>query len=160
MPITCTNNRLDPELVAGITRLGTKYECLRKGIFVGLNLPLDPNYSGIYESIDRRKIYCGNKIELPRGYDRFGNTSSCLQVGVGLGKSIKARNASFINIYINQILFTIHLLLSILTFLLLYYLKPKVIISKDINNNDIIDWKKFLLLYFSIVIIINHFISI
>ena len=31
------------------------------------------------------KLYCGNKEELPPGYDDFGTRYSCLRSGVGIG---------------------------------------------------------------------------
>ena len=42
----CGNNRLNSSLLNGTVRLGTRYDCLKKGIMTGLNLPYDPEYSG------------------------------------------------------------------------------------------------------------------
>lgn len=70
---------------------GTRYECLRAGIGVGLHLegrrppgiledgtiiPRDPN---------RLKQYCGTKNVLPDGYDSFATNYTCLRKGVGVG---------------------------------------------------------------------------
>ena len=83
----CGNNR---EKLRG-KRMGTRYECFKKGIGVGLNLPYDPDYDMKYEPIDNIRIYCGKENILPIDYNVMGNPRTCLQKGVGVGKSIKAK---------------------------------------------------------------------
>jgi hypothetical protein len=90
--VYCGNNRLHKNLVNGISILGTRNQCLKKGIRLGINLPYDKNYLGEYEPIDPTKIYCGNNINLPIGYDRFGSIRECHQRGIGIGKRIKAKS--------------------------------------------------------------------
>ena len=85
----CGNNRNNPDLVAGVKILGTRYDCFRKGVGVGLHLPPDPDYAIAYDPIDDSKVYCGNQIGLPVGYDRAGNLPTCLQKGVSIGKLLR-----------------------------------------------------------------------
>jgi hypothetical protein len=79
----CGNNAYELEN----RRLGSRYECFRRGVGVGLNLPVD---NAPYESIDRYRVYCGNGRELPQGYNAIGRRSECLRKGVGVGKKIRA----------------------------------------------------------------------
>lgn len=88
----CTNNALHPLLQAGNAVLGTRHQCLQKGINVGLNLPVDPNFLGPFQPIDNTVIYCGDANILPPGYNRFGSLPQCLQKGVGVGKRQNAIN--------------------------------------------------------------------
>jgi hypothetical protein len=89
----CGNNRLHPDLLDGTRRLGTRKECLDRGVRVGLSLPPERSYAGSYEPIDNTKIYCGNSSVLPDGYDRFGAIFECHRIGVGRGKSIKSKRS-------------------------------------------------------------------
>jgi hypothetical protein len=84
--IYCGNNKYSSELVNKSATLGSNYECFKKGIGIGLNNDILPIQ---YEAIDKRKIYCGNKQYLPKGYDYYGNLPMCLQMGVGVGISKK-----------------------------------------------------------------------
>jgi len=68
---------------------GTRYDCLKKGIGVGLNLPVDPQYKTPHTPIVDKKLYCGNEMNVPVQYNAFGTTTECLQIGVGIGKSMK-----------------------------------------------------------------------
>lgn len=54
----CGNNRNSKQVKNG-NKIGSRYECLKKGIGVGMNLPLDLDYLDEYIPIDSRKIYCG-----------------------------------------------------------------------------------------------------
>ena len=86
----CGNNSLDPDLLAGDVILGTRYTCLKRGIGQGLYLHCDQKYIRGYEPIDKRRLYCGDKAKLPKGYYSMGNLPQCLQKGVGIGKKKKA----------------------------------------------------------------------
>ena len=91
--IYCGNNLLSPLLQAngGDCVIGTNYKCLKKGIGYGINSPIDLEFIN-YEPIDQpENIYCGNNIQLPIRYERFGRRSSCLRKGVGVGKRIKIK---------------------------------------------------------------------
>ncbi len=72
--------------------IGTKHQCLKVGIGKGLYLPCERSYGGVYDPIDDRKMYCGDKIDMPPGYDIMGSPSLCLKVGIGLGKAQRAQN--------------------------------------------------------------------
>jgi hypothetical protein len=79
----CGNNAYELEN----KRLGSRYDCFRKGVGVGLNLPIVPER---YEPIDRYRVYCGNARRLPPGYNIMGTRADCLRKGVGVGKKIAA----------------------------------------------------------------------
>ena len=64
--------------------IGNRYKCMKKGIGVGLHLPLNDAYEYKYDPIDTTKVYCGTK-HLPNGYDRLGNNPECFRKGVGVG---------------------------------------------------------------------------
>ena len=81
----CGNNKLDPRITNGTLKIGTRFECLRKGVGVGLH---QEPYKEEFVPIYKERIYCGNKDKLPDGYDRFGSLSQCFQKGVGVGKKI------------------------------------------------------------------------
>ena len=91
MAYYCGNNRNDPDLVVGAKVIGTRYQCFKKGIGIGLNLPFDPSYAVPYSPIDRTRLYCGTDRKLPDGYTRKGSPSLCLRKGVGVGKGIVGR---------------------------------------------------------------------
>jgi len=169
MPIYCGNNALDSDVVNGTSQLGTRYSCMRKGIGTGLNLPYDAKYAGEYEPIDNRKIYCGNGDNLPDGYDRLGNLSQCLQKGVAIGKrqraldgdgNINTNNNIIRNLFYGKVKYFLIFILLIVIFLLFYYLKPSIILQKNIENKKIIDWRKFIIIYLILVIPISGFIFV
>ncbi len=87
----CGNNARNPDVRSGKKQIGSRYECFRRGVGIGLGLPYDPNFSARFVPIDKRKIYCGKQDELPNGYDIMGNSSLCMRKGVGVGRSIKAK---------------------------------------------------------------------
>lgn len=91
MATYCGNNRRHPDLVNKTRRKGTRYECLRKGIGVGLHSPVDPSYAGPYKPIDKTRIYCGNQKKHSDAYARFGSITDCMRKGVGIGKMLRAR---------------------------------------------------------------------
>ena len=85
----CGTNRLHPNAA----NRGTRYECLKKGIWVGCNrIPVDNTLVDMpYARFDDERVYCGNGNQLPAGYTRLGASSDCFQIGVGVGKKRRAR---------------------------------------------------------------------
>ena len=161
MSIYCGNNRLDESLLNGSSVIGTRYSCLRKGIGTGLNMKYDSKYNSDYEPIYDTKIYCGDKENLPDNYDSFGNLAQCLQKGVAIGKKQKAMKGEpflysiFNTKYIYYYKFILWLSLSIIIFTLLYYTKPYFILQnnlENINTNKQIEWSRFFIIYFLIII--------
>jgi hypothetical protein len=145
--IYCGNNNNHPSVLSGTHRIGTNYECLRKGIGVGSHLPYDEDYNNQHVPVDNRKYYCGNEPQLPVGGGHFaiGSPSKCLAVGIGVGKAQKARVGPprfmyFIRYILPYVLF---FLISGGIFCLFYFLKPKFITMVDYNGNIVIDWNKF-----------------
>lgn len=144
----CGNNLNYPGLINGTHIVGTNYECLRRGIGIGSNLPYDGDYAGLYAPVDPRKFYCGNDVVLPPagGYFAQGSPSKCLQIGVGIGKSQRAGLGPpafmyFIRYVLPYLLF---LFMNGMVFILLYLLKPNFISKKSIEGKQIIDWSKFI----------------
>lgn len=159
--IYCGNNAKSVDILSGNKIIGTRYNCMRKGIGKGLNLPVDNNYLGGYEPIDTRKIYCGNAENLPDGYDLMGSLPQCLQKGIGIGKKQKAENSNQRHLISNSkqnykivIYITIYIVLSLSIFLVLYFTKPDFISDKK-NNKNVINTKKLLLYYISIIAVIG-----
>lgn len=86
--IYCGNNKNNPKLLNGEQIPGTRYQCFKKGVGIGKNMPPsidDTDYSPLYV---KEKIFCGNGNTVPQGYDKLGIPSECLQKGVGVGKKI------------------------------------------------------------------------
>lgn len=151
--IYCGNNAQNPDLLSGALTLGTRSRCLRKGIGVGRNLPLDPSYAGPYAPIDARREYCGDASEMPDGYDIVGNLPRCLQRGVGIGKAQRAAagfspknyglagepDSSRGGLYL--VVFAVG---AAVLFLFLYLVKPGM---RQKKNRKQIVWKKFALVY-------------
>jgi hypothetical protein len=85
----CGNNKKHPDVVSKKKKIGSPYECFRKGIGIGKSLPVnDVDYAPI-KSI---RIYCGKSKKLPDGYEIAGNNPMCLQKGVGVGKRLAQKN--------------------------------------------------------------------
>jgi hypothetical protein len=86
--IYCGNNRRHPNA----ENLGTRYECLRKGIGAGCYvIPVDLELNDYeYEAIDGVRLYCGRNVILPAGYTRLGNSAECFQIGRGIGMKKRA----------------------------------------------------------------------
>lgn len=106
----CGNNKKHPDVVSGVKRIGTRYECLQKGIGVGKASGPDASYAGDYEPVDKRKMYCGKAARMPSGYKLKGSPNMCFRKGFGVGKAMVSRNASspeymsgknYINIVLN-----------------------------------------------------------
>lgn len=152
--IYCGNNALHDDLSSGEKSVGTRYQCFQKGIGKGLRLPLDKNYLGSYQPIDDRKVYCGKKDVLPRTHDIMGNSATCLQKGVGIGKKIRASHsitcASNTKLY--MIMVSLLVLFAIGIFLYLYYKKPRIILSGP-PNKQYMDVKKFIAFYIPSVVL-------
>jgi hypothetical protein len=172
-PIYCGNNALDTDLVSGNKVIGTRYQCLRKGVGIGNNLPYDHKFTLPYAPIDTTKIYCGNSVALPGGYDRFGNLHQCMQKGVGVGKRLRANQGpvggddnnnprlfgggTYTPLTHTKLVLTL-VIVSVISFVLLYITKPKYITKRDKHGKQYISWKKFLLLY--VIILSSMLISI
>ena len=153
----CGNNNNYNGLLRGTHRLGTNYECLRKGIGFGSHLPYDPDYNLNYDPVDTRKFYCGNSPDVPPEYFAVGSPSKCLAVGVGVAKSQKARNGPpkfmyFIRYFLPYVLFII---LASITFLSFYFTKPTFLTINDKENKVNIDWSKFIPYYLLCCLIIS-----
>ena len=88
--IYCGNNALHPDLTNGRAVIGSKHRCLKKGFGSGYYSPVDLYFLNEYRPIDNRKVYCGNKENVPEGYDRHGNSPACFQKGFASGKRKKA----------------------------------------------------------------------
>lgn len=147
----CGNDLNFPGLLSGTHFLGTNYQCLRKGIGVGSNLPYDSDYAGPHVPVDGRKFYCGNADVPPEdgGYFGVGSPSKCLAIGIGIGKAQKAALGPpafmyFIRYILPYLLFFI---IASVIFVILYFIKPKIITKKDNQNNYVIDWSKFIPYY-------------
>lgn len=82
MSIYCGNNRLE----IGQRRVGTPYECLKKGIGYGLHSDLS-NFNPEYDPIIPSNIYCGMG-NVPEDKE-LGTPSACLRKGVGIGKKLQ-----------------------------------------------------------------------
>lgn len=168
MPIYCGNNLNDTKLTSGTHNIGTNYQCLRKGIGVGLNLPYDPSYSRPYRPIDGRKFYCGKSRRPPAdgGYFANGSPSKCLQKGVGIGKKQIANRRrggarfAFSNINMTTInWYIIFVAIIIVLSVLFYFIKPKIITKQDPKHptnpeKTVIDTTKFIALILVISILI------
>ena len=168
MSTYCGNNLNDPKLTSGTHNIGTNYQCLRKGIGVGLNLPYDPSYSLTYRPIDQRKFYCGKKEQPPStsGYFANGSPSKCLQKGVGIGKKQIAyrmqgektsTSFSFSNTNMYKfnpyIIFTVSILIL---FVLFYFIRPRILTKPNPkypmdNNKRVIDTTKFIIMILVII---------
>lgn len=93
--IYCGSNSLNPQLVGngGAKTIGSRNQCLRKGIGQGLNMPVDLSYNNPYHPIDPRRFYCGNNAVLPVGYNANGTLQQCFNTGVGVGRRQLAQQA-------------------------------------------------------------------
>ena len=162
MNIYCGNNALHDDIVINGKVIGNRYQCLRKGIGSGLNMPLDISYAGEYVPIDDTKIYCGNQDILPEGYNRLGNNPQCLQKGVAIGKRTKAlRGGTTISFLKDNIFILFYIVVEILFFIIMYYIKPSFLtkVIYDQSNNTptptiVIDWTKFIFFFISISLVL------
>lgn len=176
MPTYCGNNNSNPRLIhnGGDHIIGSRHQCLKKGIGLGIHMPIDPSYNGPYNPIDQRKFYCGDNAMLPPGYDAFGTLQQCFTKGVGVGRRKIALGVipnpnpipiphlafnpivngdtgfkKYIYIYIVSIAIFITALLSI---------KPDFIKKKD--DKDEIDWNIFFYYLALFIIVMTLFLYI
>lgn len=80
--IYCGNNLYE----VGNRRIGTPYECLKKGIGQGLNSDL-ADFNPNYQPIIADNTYCGTGTPPPG--KQMGTSTSCLRKGVGIGKKLQ-----------------------------------------------------------------------
>jgi hypothetical protein len=169
MATYCGNNALDADLVAGRVVSGNRYECLRKGIGVGRNLPVDLKYAEAYAPLDPTRRYCGLNDDLPDGYDDFGTRGDCLRNGIGMGKRMAAveafeRGVRPVRARLGKRMLTFSVLSVVLAavyFSILYFTKPDII-TKNVGIKREIVWGKFLMLYLptlAAMVVILHFIG-
>ena len=141
-------------MIDGTHTLGTRHACLKKGFGRGYHMPYDKNFTGNYDPIDKRKIWCGNSDVTPDGYNSVGSLSQCLQKGVGCGKRLRAKKGYSVNKF-KILIYIILFLISGGFFCYLYFYKPNIVTSKGNDNIEHIDWSKFLSFYIPIVLTIN-----
>jgi len=86
--IYCGNNARDQGLQSGLRVLGSRYQCLKKGIGRGLKEPI-LEYNEDYEPIEQLNVFCGNGDILPQHKERFGTRDECLRKGFAVGQKQK-----------------------------------------------------------------------
>jgi hypothetical protein len=154
----CGGNRLHRPLLNGEVELGTRYQCMKKGISKGLNLPYDNNYLNDYEPLYPLKLWCGKSDQLPENYDKIGTPPECLRYGIGIGKRKKALDGGDFNIDDNnnkKSRFLFFILIEIVLFITIYYTKPTFLLKKDDNDKiKSFDYTKFVFFYILLSIII------
>lgn len=90
--IYCADDKILPE---GYTEHGSRYQCLRKGFFIGTMLEKEARSKGKTKFVKRTpnkkpKIFCGNRT-LPNGYTRYGTRFECLRKGIGGAISVESK---------------------------------------------------------------------
>lgn len=162
MEIYCGNNELYPGLANDSHTIGTRYECLKKGVGIGLNLKksIDVKYS----PIDERKIYCGNKNNLPTGYDYMGNGPLCMQKGAGIGMSLQRshskKGVTFGFVGPRPIKRIVANICAIILFIILIKVKPKIIQrNPDNGEKKSLSWYKTLIMFFIIMAVFNIIVT-
>lgn len=89
--VYCGNNAKSKKLTIEKFKIGKPYQCLRKGIGVGLNLPLNTDMVGPYKPLRKRSFFCGKKANIDKDkYDRMGDPTECLRAGIVIGQKKKA----------------------------------------------------------------------
>ena len=82
----CGSDLLVPE---EYDRMGTRFQCLKKGIGIGMAMPNAQRDAIINRPPTligpRPNVYCGNGDVLPPNYTSLGNPYQCLRKGVGAG---------------------------------------------------------------------------
>lgn len=155
MPTYCGNNMNDNRLISGTHILGSNYQCLRKGIFVGRHLPYDNAYTQPYVPVDARKFYCGNNPVLPQGGGHFaiGSPSKCLQIGVGVGKVQRVAMGPPVAMYFIRFILP-YLLFFLITGVIFFILKIKLVKKDSSRTKYVTDWDKFIPYYLLSCIIV------
>ncbi len=141
---------------------GSRYDCFRVGIGKGRRLPYDPQYTRGYRPIDNKRIYCGNRHDTlaaananrdpnTPAYAIVGTSPMCLQKGVGVGKSIRAREGRN---YVRLIIFiSFWALLTASTALILYHTRPSFV-TREVNGQQVVNGG-LLTLYTSLVSVLS-----
>ena len=94
----CGNNKLSKDLLSGIKKLGTRYDCLRRGFGAGYNSKKNvDSYGDNYEPLTEDKFYCGKQKLLSNSYSRFGTLADCFRRGYGLGLKKKFLNKNSVS---------------------------------------------------------------
>jgi hypothetical protein len=143
--IYCGSNRLNPQLVGngGIKTIGTRHQCLRKGVGQGLIMPVDPSYNDPYQPIDPRQFYCGDNPVLPAGYDANGTIQQCLSKGIGIGRRQLAQQAIANGTNWKKFIpFISFLVLQAIFIVTVIYTKPSFF-TKEVKGVREIDWAIF-----------------
>jgi hypothetical protein len=77
-------------------RYGTRFECMKKGVGVGMMVMNEKIQNN--QPIPERKIkknpkkkYCGTDLMLPDNYTQYGNRYECLKKGVGVGMNLELK---------------------------------------------------------------------
>lgn len=133
----CGSNQLNAKVIDGSKVIGTRHGCLRKGIGVGLHMPYDASYNLPYQSIDQRRIYCGDG-QLPPTYDLYGSLQQCFSKGVGVGRhKVAQKGYSLLTVIKKWMPYTFVFIIVNASFILtMIYTKPNFIL-----NEKEIDWK-------------------
>jgi hypothetical protein len=160
MPIYCGNNRQNSKLISGELDIGRRSQCLKKGVGVGLNQPIDPDYLDNYEPLYVDNFFCGdNEDDAPNNY-RLGTLAQCLQKGVAIGKLQKAQNNDESGELEDEndsehnfiLKFTLILFFDIIYLLFILYFKPKFFLIKDTNE---LNTRKIILFWLLITLILS-----
>lgn len=137
----CGNNLQHPKLTSGTHIQGTNLQCFRQGFFCAFNQLPKNDYTGAYNPIDARRIYCGGAAVMPAGYQIMGSPKMCVQSGFGAGLMRRAQ------IGYDKIKIAIHamiiIIMAVSLFISFFKLKPTIVTDSKRN----IDWEKFVLLY-------------
>ena len=169
--VYCGSNQLNTQLVGngGLKTIGSRNQCLRKGIGQGLHMPVDLSYNNPYQPIDPRRFYCGDNGILPAGYSANGTLHQCFNTGIGVGRHQLAQRAIGapvpvpvpvvpivpvpvpivpiipIPVPVVPVLITpivLFILINAIFIITLLYTKPSFI-TKDVQGNREIDWSIF-----------------
>lgn len=153
--VYCGSNQLNTQLVGngGLKTIGSRNQCLRKGIGQGLHMPVDLSYNNPYQPIDPRRFYCGDNGILPAGYSANGTLHQCFNTGIGVGRHQLAQRAIGAPVPVPVVpivpaipaLITpivLFILINAIFIITLLYTKPSFI-TKDVQGNREIDWSIF-----------------
>jgi len=145
MELYCGNNLNYPALQTNDAVIGARYDCFQKGVGIGLSQPPDPNYTGDYRPIDRRKIYCGKRNSLPPSYNYMGSNPQCLQKGVGVGKNERMLGGHPSKSTPRIVLIVSWVLMSMIFFIAVITTRSKIIYDTDNSGEKNLNSKKLVL---------------